>query len=480
MKLQKVLVVLAAIAIASLSFMRLDCEDVKDVAGGDIDITKQNFLAKSVYFTDPFYAYKAKKQEQEGKYTIIDIVGKAKIRKFVPVLIYFSDYIDGDTFSKDTVTFTDKATSKTLPGLYLLTFRWDGSVKAPKVKDVQGAIEAAKEFAKTPLPKKSMMILIPFAKPTGKVAIKIDGKNLKDVGGNPIKGKPVKPVTAPSATNLGPATAPDNKDTLPADMQATIDETDPIYTDEVDADGGADSEPRPAVVEPIRFNEATPVFTFSGNAGIANMKSIFTTANGPVFAADDNAALLTSGELNYFVSATDQFCADATSTATSSKIDAAKMSLEGKTSSMTAILTVPEGMTKVVFDYYFLSAEIPVYCSAGSNYDDEMIVSIASTSGKGQPILQTVETQTKYSSVKTQLVPLLATATDLPKGFANASNSGKFALANMTPANAKTMQVASFDVSGLDKEISVSITVSDVGDSWNTTMALIDNIRFEK
>jgi hypothetical protein len=498
MRVKKLGLLLAMLAIASLSFMRLDCEDVvdkvKDAASG-LDITKVDFREKAIYFTDPLYDYKAGKlgQQEEGKYKIIDIIGKKKIKKYVPVLIYFTDYIDGDTFDKDNVKFIDQETKKELPGLYLLTFRWDGSVKVPKIKNLKDAMEAVKNFKD--FPKKSMAVIIPFSAPKGKVKITINGKDLKDVKGFPMAGKP-KPPTAPTAASLNPApgtpaatepVAPavltdDAKATaLPADQQCITDpDAEPIYEADAEADT-TEYTPR-SVSTTIDFEADDGNFVFSGNAGRITLASVFTStdaAKKPDFAGQGFATksvLLTSGELYYFVSGSDFWCANTAGTS----IDDTKMAVDGASSTMSAVLNTG-GKKYVKFDYYFISAEIPEWCAESTNYNDELTVSIASTSGRGQPTFAAIETQSKYFGVKTQLPNLKcgSSGTDLPATFANSSNDKSFAIANLTPANALIKQTASFALDGLGEEINLTITVSDVGDNWNTTMAVIDNVRFD-
>jgi hypothetical protein len=498
MRVKKLGVLLLMAAIFAGSMLAIGCDAIEDAIKSGKDVKElveyfndiefpssaSDLADKAYYFPEPFYAYKTTVENDEeqvkGEYEIIDVVGASKVRKYSPIKIYFDDYIDFKTFKKANVSLKD-ASGDEVPGLYLLTFRWKqipgGDFRIKKASDITDKID---DFKKIDIPKQSMILIIPFTKITSKVTLSFDGEEVLDVGGNELKGAPVTknetPTELPKEGDEKPGTTKPDTTKKQCTIEGEADTTEPA-----DAKSPGD---RIRIGDGSTFN-----VTYDGNAGLIDITTVFPDANQrPNFGSDEfgsEAALLTTGDVYYYVDNTNNFC-----DTDGNGQDDDKYSIDGKSSSMT--LNIKLGSEKKLkFDYFFISAEVDEWCSATTNYNDEVVVTIAPTDG--QPIVTTIETQAQYADVKGDLDDTYELNvgkeliddddTSVTNGFDNYTHDGTFcvcadadAIENDEVFDAKT---AEFDLSDFSGDIVLTIDISDVGDSWNTSMIVVDNIRFE-
>ena len=115
-------------------------------------------------------------------------------------------------------------------------------------------------------------------------------------------------------------------------------------------------------------------------------------------------------------------------------------------------LSVPSGTSRVLFDYYFISAEFDEFI--GSSYDDTVTLVISGPSGSETVVLESIN---RYASADTTLVSV---------GWdSDASYVGQ--------------NTADVDISTLGSPVTIDVTITDVGDTAYTSMFLADNFRFE-
>ncbi len=114
-------------------------------------------------------------------------------------------------------------------------------------------------------------------------------------------------------------------------------------------------------------------------------------------------------------------------------------------------IPVPGWATQLRFDYYFISSEFPDWI--GSVYDDTVTLQISGAGGSHSVVLESIN---RYSA--SDVIPI-----DL--------NWGE------TPHHTG-LSTAAMDVSTLGSEVSVSITITDVGDTAYPSMIIVDNFRF--
>lgn len=457
----------------------------------------QNLEETPYYFPDPFYAYRtyegnqgetdADGDEWEG-YIIEDVVGLDNAAKYKPIKIYLSEYIDFKTFKEDNFTVTDAAGAQ-VPGLYFITFQWkqmpDIPTKFGSMDDLLDAVDGGSDLAGADVPDKSMIVVIPFVKVTGKLTVNFNGENIKNYHDKPLYAPPVIPTaseieTAASTAGADPATKPG------AVTQDTTASTNTSITSQT-----AETRTEPAVraeTTAITFEDADTAgeFTYSGNAGRVAYAELFPGTTPAIHFSTDTetgvtlgsyAALLTSGDV--YISGTLGFCKDASA----DKVDSTKKAISGKESSVTFNIDVT-GKTKLKFDYYFVSAEIENWCKTGVAYDDELNVAVSPRGTSGNPTIATIQSQSEYADEveadKTIITYLStdSTGTQLPAGFDNYTNDGKFGVASEVVTSPHAVHTAEVDVTDMTA-ITVTITVTDMGDGWNTTFATIDNIRAE-
>jgi hypothetical protein len=115
-------------------------------------------------------------------------------------------------------------------------------------------------------------------------------------------------------------------------------------------------------------------------------------------------------------------------------------------------LSVPSGATRVLFDYYFISAEFDEFI--GSSYDDTVTLVISGPSGSETVVLESIN---RYTSADTTLVSV---GWDFDASYVGQST-------------------ADFDISTLGSPVTIDVTITDVGDTDVTSMFLADNFRFQ-
>ncbi len=115
-------------------------------------------------------------------------------------------------------------------------------------------------------------------------------------------------------------------------------------------------------------------------------------------------------------------------------------------------ITVPNGANTLVFDFVFLSEEFKDYI--GSDYDDTASVSI---NGPNDSVSRIIDSVNEYSGAESSLVEISVN----PDGY----RSG--------------IQVESIDIASLGSPLTISFTITDIGDDVLDSMLMVDNIRFE-
>jgi hypothetical protein len=188
----------------------------------------------------------------------------------------------------------------------------------------------------------------------------------------------------------------------------------------------------------LEFDDGGAGVTFAGDGKIISLPMWGIPAiSGP------NAAAITNGNSGDFKS-------------TASGTISGTAAIKNQYSSIsTGKIAVPANKTKLVFSYYFVSAEFLEYL--GSSYDDNVTVSVAGPNGAKSVMLTSVN---KFTSAEAK-----ATLTKV---------SGMTSDSYITP-----LTTGSIDISGLGNEVSFSATVSDVSDLILTSMFIVDNIHFE-
>lgn len=119
-------------------------------------------------------------------------------------------------------------------------------------------------------------------------------------------------------------------------------------------------------------------------------------------------------------------------------------------------IAVSGGASNLLFDYYWISDEFIEYI--GSNFDDTLTMSV---SGPNGTIVQTIESINQYTVSDCIAISL---------AFGGEGNGSVY------HTGAKTKRV---DISTLGSPITVSFTISDVGDASVLSAFLVDNFRFE-
>jgi len=121
---------------------------------------------------------------------------------------------------------------------------------------------------------------------------------------------------------------------------------------------------------------------------------------------------------------------------------------------ITGAITVPAGATTLIFDYDFFSEEFDDW--VGSEFDDTFVVSVSGSSGLYAELVTSVNIVGAEASVPVDLSSL---------GIYDGDHTGWIS--------------KSIPVSALGSPISISFSVSDVGDTAYDTIVFIDNIHFE-
>ena len=147
--------------------------------------------------------------------------------------------------------------------------------------------------------------------------------------------------------------------------------------------------------------------------------------------------------------------AAAISTGYSSDISSVNPISDQYSTMTTGSIAVPSGKTKVTLDYYFVSDEFKEYL--GSKYDDNATFTVSGSGGSRNIVLNSVNNW-NTTALSATLVQVTALSSSWWRG----------------PLTTK-----SIDITGLGSNISISLTVSDVGDKSLDTILLFDNLRFE-
>lgn len=172
--------------------------------------------------------------------------------------------------------------------------------------------------------------------------------------------------------------------------------------------------------------EATPGWSFAGDGAIVDSESL-----GSLFGFEAK-----QGEYVAAISTDYMFSGSA---------------LGGTTSSVTSgPLEVPEGTEQLVFDFNFLSAEFDSW--VGQTFDDVLTVTVSGPTGATSRQLASVNAVGIDASTPTE-------------GTSSVQETG--------------WQEAQIDVEALGSPLTISFTVSDVGDAAYVSIGLIDAIRFE-
>ncbi len=126
----------------------------------------------------------------------------------------------------------------------------------------------------------------------------------------------------------------------------------------------------------------------------------------------------------------------------------------------TGSITVPGGKNTLLFSYDFVSAEFDEY--VGDEFDDTFIVSVSGPTASHSVVVTSVNIVGTTASSPVTLPDAYITADST---LDDADNTGWVS--------------KSVDISQLGSPISISFSVSDVGDTIYTTIVFIDNIKFE-
>lgn len=127
----------------------------------------------------------------------------------------------------------------------------------------------------------------------------------------------------------------------------------------------------------------------------------------------------------------------------------------GKTSFLSSgSITVPNGLSRLAFDFVFLSSEFKDFI--GTEYDDNVTVSISGPSGS---VSKTIDSVNAYVDQNKQ--DALVSNPDAPGGYRTG------------------IQTELLDITAVGSPLTISFTITDVGDDAFTSMVMIDNIRFE-
>jgi|GEM_PF-2494960 len=187
-------------------------------------------------------------------------------------------------------------------------------------------------------------------------------------------------------------------------------------------------------ISALGFEQGLTQFNVAGNTGVVS-----TPIWGISSIEGSNAAVITTGSVS---------TTGVTGTAEESQYSTIT----------TGQIEVPDdGSTVVAVDYYFISDEFTDYI--GSSFDDNARLSVSGPGGA-----RSVE----LASVNEFTVGGVTLISDFPN---DGEGDGDFYRGNA--------DTAFVDISGLGSPVSISVTISDVGDSIFTSVLLFDNLRFE-
>ena len=189
-------------------------------------------------------------------------------------------------------------------------------------------------------------------------------------------------------------------------------------------------------IDEFNFEKGTTGMTIQGQGGIVTMPKWGV----PAISGDHAAAITTS------------------SSSSISDSELTGNAMKDQCSTLTSgLLTVPSGKTIISVDYYFISDEFKEYL--GTKYDDNATMTVSGTNGSKTLILNSVN---DFVLTKDDLVQLSINPSGSTDGYWRGALTTK-----------------SIDISGLGDSVSVSFSVSDVGDTAVNTILLFDNVRFE-